>query len=366
MTTQPRRTPLHEAHVRLGARMVPFAGWEMPVQYQSVLAETRAVRTGSGIFDISHMGRIMVEGPDAAPLLEWTHTAKVDGMSTGRARYGLLCNEDGGIIDDGIVYRLGQEQYLLVANAANTGQVLAWLRRWGEERFGDASIRDDTDATAMVAFQGPSAVETLVRLSEGYDPAELRPFRHVEATVQGHEALIARTGYTGEDGVELMLPAGEAPWLWGLLLEQGAVSCGLGARDILRLEAGLLLHGADMDGAINPVEAGLERFVGKEDGFCGAAAIREARASGGEKWRLVGFKTLARGAVPRSGSPLLAAAKVVGHVTSGAYSPTLDTNIGLGYVPVQLASAGARLQADVRGKLNNVVVVPLPFYSRPR
>ncbi len=364
--TSLRKTPLHATHVRLGARMVPFAGYDMPVRYEGILAEARAVRTDAGMFDVSHMGRITVEGPGARPLLDWVHTADIgEAMPLGRARYGLLCNEAGGIIDDGIVYRLADERFMLVANAANAANVFGWLERWRAERFPGATLEDVTGQVSMIAVQGPRAVEAVAGLSD-FDPAVVRPFRIVQGRIDGRGALIARTGYTGEDGVELMPSATDAAWLWDLLLDRGVVPCGLGARDTLRLEAGLLLHGSDMDEAVNPIEAGLERFVALEGGdFCGAEPVRAAAIAGTER-RLAPFEMEERGALPRPHASLLADGAVVGQVSSGGYAPTLDRNIGLGYVPTALASPAQRLQVDVRGRHLDAHVVTLPFYSRPR
>ena len=366
MTSALRRTPLYAAHAGLGARIVPFAGWEMPVQYQGILAEARAVRAHAGLFDVSHLGRIAVEGPSARALLNWVHTADIGPeMPVGRARYGLLCNEEGGIIDDGIAYRLGEQRFLLVANAANTPEVLAWLEHWRDQRFPRASAVDKTERTAMLALQGPGASGIMASLYT-FDMTEVRPFRCMEATLQGRNVLIARTGYTGEDGVELMPLAADAAWLWDQLVQDGAVPCGLGARDILRFEAALPLHGNDISPATNPIEAGLERFVDwDKEGFCGAEALKRIRADGASR-RLVGFQALARGALPRAHSSIRADGETVGEVTSGGYSPTLDRNIGLGYVPARLSSPGLRLSVDVRGRAIEVETVPLPFYSRPR
>ena len=367
MTNTPLlQTALHETHVRLGGRMVPFAGHDMPVQYEGILAEARAVRSGAGVFDVSHMARIMVEGAEARALLDWVHTADIgEAMPLGRARYGVLCNEAGGIIDDGIVYRLAGERFMLIANAANAERVYAWLERWAAERFRAARLENVTREVAMLAVQGPKAVEIVAAISD-FDPGSVRPFRIAECSVQGRSALVARTGYTGEDGVELMPASADAAWLWDLLLERGVVPCGLGARDTLRLEAGLLLHGSDMDSETNPIEAGLGRFVALDKGdFCGAGPVRAAAREGTER-RLVAFEMTDRGALPRSHSPLLADGAVVGQVSSGGYAPTLDINIGLGYVPAGLASPQQRLQVDVRGNLLDAVVVTLPFYSRPR
>ena len=372
----PQQTVLHEAHVRLGARMVPFAGYDMPVQYDGILAEARAVRTGAGVFDVSHMGRIVVDGTEARALLDWVHTAHIgEAMPVGRARYGLVCNEAGGIIDDGIVYRLAEERFMLIANAANAATVFAWLERWRSERFAGARLENITADVAMLAVQGPEAVGIVAAISD-FDPGAVRPFRIAECSVEGRRAWVARTGYTGEDGVELMPSSADATWLWERLLARGVVPCGLGARDTLRLEAGLLLHGSDMDTSTNPIEAGLERFVALDAGdFCGSGPVREAarramasRAASrtGTERQLAAFEMTERGALPRPHAPLLADGAVVGQVSSGGYAPSLDRNIGLGYVPAGLASPQQRLQVDVRGNLLDATVVALPFYSRPR
>ena len=347
--------------------MVPFAGWEMPVQYpQGILAEARAVRSKSGIFDVSHMGRIFVEGADAQALLDWVHTGDIGpAMPLRRARYGLLCNEDGGIIDDGIIYHLSEQRYLLVANASNTPEVLTWVTRWRDERFPNVTLDNATDRIAMIAFQGPEATAVMAELSD-FDPVATRHFRIVEATIQGKPALVARTGYTGEDGVEVMPASEDAVWLWQLLMEHGAMPAGLGARDVLRMEAALPLHGNDISPKANPIEAGLERFVALDKGdFCGAEALRGIQASGPAR-RLVGFQTVEKGALPRAHSGIVVDGKLAGEVSSGGYSPTLDRNIGLGYVPAQSVSPGSRIQVDVRGNLIDAEVVRTPFYSRPR
>ena len=361
----PLTTPLHDAHVSLGARMVPFAGYDMPVQYEGIIAEVRAVRNAAGMFDVSHMGRFFVDGDDGRALLDWVHTADIgESMPIGRARYGLLCKRDGGIIDDGIVYRLSADQYMLVANAANASKVLNWLNHWREERFTTARITDSTEHISMIALQGPKAVEIASSLSS-FDPAEVRAFRIARCAVNGQPAFVARTGYTGEDGVEIMPHAEDALALWTRLMEKGVVPCGLGARDTLRLEAGLLLHGSDMDETVNPIEAGLERFVTMDREFCGSDAVTSALENGTEK-RIVGFRTIERASVPRSHSSILVKGEIVGSVVSGGYSPTLDINIGLGYVPTSLAALDTALQIDVRGKLLDAKVVSFPFYSRPR
>lgn len=365
MTSTPlKQTPLHASHVELGARMIPFAGWDMPVQYAGILSEATAVRAASGLFDVSHMGRFIVEGPHARELLNWTHTSDIsEAMPIGRARYGLFCNEDGGIIDDGIVYRLADDRFLAIANAANAATVYAWFEQWRSRRLPATHLRDITRDMAMLALQGPRALDTIEQLSD-FDRSAVRPFRIAECTIEGRWAWVARTGYTGEDGVEIMPRSEDALYVWQLLLEQGVTPCGLGARDTLRLEAGLPLHGNDIGPDTNPLEARLARFVALEGGaFCGSEALQRIAEEGPPR-RLVGMRTIERGALPRQHSPIMAEGERVGEVTSGGYSPALDTNIALGYVPARLAALGLRLHIEVRGKSIEAETVALPFYTR--
>ena len=358
-----KRTSLFETHVSLGGRMVPFAGWEMPLQYKSILEEARAVRSGSGLFDVSHMGRVWFSGPGAATFLDRFLSANVLKLGEGRARYHLICDEKGGIIDDAVVYRVGEERFLLVVNADNTAAVLDWLGPSATKRQ-DVVMEDVTAGYAMIAFQGPQAVATLEPLSS-VQPSSLRLFGCVEALVAGKEALLARTGYTGEDGFEIILPRGDAEYMWRLLIEKGAEPCGLGARDVLRLEVGLLLHGNDMDTSVNPFEADLERFVYLDkDEYIAGPALRRIREQGPSR-RLVGFKMLDR-AIPRHDCPIIDGQDRIGRVTSGGYSPTLDMSIGLGYVPVGFSAPGTRLKVDIRGRILEAEVVSTPFYSRKR
>lgn len=358
-----KHTPLYELHLSHRARMVPFAGWEMPLQFSGILAETRAVRTRAGLFDVSHMGRVSISGNGATQLLDWLFTASIAAMTPYRARYTLLCNEQGGIIDDCVIYRLEEERYLLVCNAANRERVVPWLRRWAGERAPGVSIEDQTETTAMIAFQGPDTPRLLDPLSED-NPSSLRYFTCMYGVVAGKRTLIGRTGYTGEDGFEFILPGGDAPHLWQTLVGLGAAPCGLGARDLLRLEAGLLLHGSDMDTSTTPLEAGLERFVRLEKDFIGADVLRKQKEEGLRR-RLVGLRLLGQG-IPRQGYPILAGGREIGRVTSGSYSPTLDRGIALGYVSVEHASPGTRLAIDIRGRESEAEVVPLPFYTRKR
>ena len=359
--TNLRQTPLHEKHLALGAKMAPFGGWDMPIQYEGILAETRAVRSGAGMFDVSHMGRVEITGPGAAAFLNRVLSSDVPKLRIGRARYGVICNPQGGIIDDTIVYRLDEERYLLVPNAGNADEVIEWLRKWTPD---DGATMDIvTDKLAMIAVQGPSAVAILDAMTP-YELSQVRPFRIVEAPVFGTNALLARTGYTGEDGFEVMLPSGSAIALWEALTEAGVTPCGLGARDVLRLEAGLLLHGTDMDIRTNPYEAGLDRFVALEKESVYAAALRQV-ASQGVGRKLTGFRMLERG-VPRHGYTILQDNREVGEVTSGGYSPTLDSYIGLGYVAMELTAPGSRFVVDIRGRQTEAEAVALPFYSRRR
>ena len=357
-------TPLFERHVAAGARIVDFAGWEMPIQYDGILAEARAVRGRAGIFDVSHMGRVEITGSDAAAFLHRIVTGDVVGMPLRRARYTLICNEAGGIIDDTIVYRLGDERFMLVPNAANSPDVLAWLARWRSEWGQDVEMKVVTEQTALIALQGPSA-QAMLQPGCNADLSSVRPFRCVETQVFGAPALVGRTGYTGEDGFEMALPGEHAPDVWSRLADAGAAPCGLGARDVLRLEAGLLLHGSDMDSAVTPLEAGLERFVSWDSGdFIGRDALEQARARGLSR-TLAGFRLLERG-VPRHGNDVLQGDAVVGSVTSGTHSPTLDMGIGLGYVEIVASAPGTRLAVDIRGRRVAAEAAAIPFYSRRR
>ena len=344
--------------------MVPFGGWEMPLQYPTgILAEGRSVRSHAGIFDVSHMGRIEVTGKSAPDLMHWVVTQDILELRAGRARYSLLCTEEGGILDDVMVYRLGEERLLLVCNAANRPVVWRWLQGWAEG-YSDVDLQDTTEATVMIALQGPDSPALLEPLMPGL-ASSLRPFAVAETKVASFDALVSRTGYTGEDGFEIIVSGQEGVKVWDLLFQAGATPCGLGARDLLRLEASLLLHGSDMDTSTNPLEAGLERFVNLDKGeFVGSEALRPAKAQGVQK-KLVGFALVGRG-IPRSGYAILTDGQQVGAVTSGGYSPTLDKSIGLGYVAVGYAQPGTRLLIDIRGRGVEAEVVPLPFYSRKR
>ena len=362
-TDELRRTALYETHTALGGRIVGFGGWAMPIQYDSILREARAVRTSAGLFDVSHMGRLEIGGSGAAGLLSRALSVDASALRVGRARYNVICNEQGGIIDDCIVYRRAAEEFLLVPNAANTDAVIDWLGRL-TARAGDVNIRNITAATAMIAHQGPQAAAMLGEVAS-IDVSAVRPFAWAEARIGGADALLARTGYTGEDGFEIITQAADAAHVWGLLMGQGAAACGLGARDVLRLEAGLLLHGNDMNANTNPYEAGLGRFVNPDrEGYVAREALVRARDETPDR-TLVGFRMVGRG-VARHGYAISDGERVVGEVTSGGPSVALDSNIGLGYVAACFSAVGSRIKIDIRGRLVEAEVAGLPFYSRRR
>ena len=377
------RTPLYDTHVALGARMVPFGGWDMPVQYPSgIIAEVRAVRSGAGIFDVSHMGRVYISGPSATDFLDWVLTGSASTLAVGRARYCMICNARGGVIDDTIFYRLGEERYLLIPNAGNRHRVLDWFGLVIGERFSDGVqshssappegegmpragvvLDDQTMQTSLLACQGPEALGLAAGLADnGLDG--LRPFAWTETRMCGAEVLVGRTGYTGEDGVEVLAPAAAAPAIWEALTQAGAVPCGLGARDVLRTEAGLPLHGHELDEATTPVEAQLERFVDYEKDFVGRDALVKQR-EGGSHFTLVGLQMPGRSA-PRATYALSVLGFPAGQVTSGCYSPTLDTSLGIGYVFPEYSRPGTVLEMDKRGLIEEITVTALPHYRRPR
>jgi aminomethyltransferase len=343
-----QRTPLHDRHVNLGARMVPFAGWEMPVQYEGVIPEHKAVRADAGVFDVSHMGEFEVEGPRATELLQATLSNNLDKIGPGQAQYTLLTNERGGIIDDLIVYRLDEFRYLLVVNAANREPDFRWLK---EREIPGSDVRDVSDEYALLAVQGPRAIERL-------GLPEARQFTFAEGEFDGIECMVNRTGYTGEDGCELLVMAEDAGALWDRVLERGAVPCGLGARDTLRLEACYPLHGNDITPETDAISAGLGWCCALDKEFSGAQELREIKALGPIR-KLVPF-VMEEKAVPRQGMAIDGG----GEVTSGTHSPMLDRGIGLGYVPAESAKPDREIAVDVRGKSRRARVVKRPIYNR--
>jgi aminomethyltransferase len=363
-----KATPLHSVHVRLGARMVGFGGWEMPLQYGSILDEGRTVRSACGLFDLSHMGRFEVRGRDAVALVDRVCTNHCAKMPAGAIRYSLLCRPDGRPLDDLLIYREEEGVYLVV-NASNTERDLAWIR----EHSGGlaAEVVDTTAQTAMLALQGPRSQEILARITRDVDLGALKYYRFAHGTVAGLERTrISRTGYTGEDGFELYLPAHEGERVWEELLAAGRplglAPIGLGARDVLRLEAGMALFGHELSEEANPREAGVEfalALTSEKGDFIGRAGLealgRERRA------RLMGITT-AGPRVPRQGLELFQGERRVGHVVSGGVSPTLGTNIGSAFVELGLDKEGMELSLDVRGKRQPCRIQELPFYSRTR
>ncbi len=351
-----RRTALHAAHVALGARMVPFGGWEMPVLYKGVLDEHKAVRTTAGVFDISHMARVDLTGPGALPLLEGTFTNMVGTMTPGQVRYGFVCNDAGGIKDDILVYKWAADDYSAVVNAGNREKILA---HWQAHNAGPgATVTDRTDETVMVAVQGPRAVEMVATLVPA-DITAMKYYTAVRTTYRGEPAVVSRTGYTGEDGFEVTVPAASGESLWAELLSFQAVPCGLGARDTLRLEAGMPLYGHELAEDVTPLEAGLgwavklgKPFVGRD--ALQAAAVRKVR---------VGLELAGKRAA-REGCPILVGGRPVGVVTSGSYAPGLDKSVAMGYVPPDASAAGQAVEIDIRGTVTPAVVVGLPFYKR--
>ncbi|HSC93272.1 MAG TPA: glycine cleavage system aminomethyltransferase GcvT [Gaiellaceae bacterium] len=342
------RTPLHDRHVALGARMVPFAGWEMPVQYEGVIPEHRAVRTDAGVFDVSHMGEVEVEGPRATELLQSLLSNDLDRIGTGEAQYTLLTNEAGGIVDDLIAYRLDEFRSLLIVNASNRDVDFAWMK---EREIRGTEVSDRSSEFGLLAVQGPRAIERL-----GLEPA--RPFTFAEAELGGVAVMVNRTGYTGEDGCELLCDAADTAQLWDWVLERGVVPCGLGARDTLRLEVCFPLHGNDIGPATDPISAGLGWVCALDKDFTGAAELRRIREAGPQR-RLVPFVMEER-AIPRQGMAI----REGGEVTSGTHSPMLDAGIGMGYVPAALAAPGTSLTIDVRGRDRAARVVEKPIYRK--
>jgi aminomethyltransferase len=365
-----RRTALHQRHLDLGARLVSFAGWEMPIQYTGILGEHAAVRNAAGLFDLGHMGEVDVSGPDAEAFLQWTTTNNVSKLAPGEAQYALLPNEQGGAVDDIIVYRRpeGEDGYLVVVNASNHERDVAWWQELRKRRDDlDVTVRDVSDETGMIAIQGPNAERITSRVTED-DLTAIPHFTWARGTVAGVDAMIARTGYTGEDGFEFYTAVDDIAAVWDALMEagkdDGLVPVGLGARDTLRLEARMPLYGQELGDDISPYEAGIgwavkpdaKDFVGRDAMIVnkGAAARRKA----------VGFTTIGRSGAPRTHCRVLVDGEPVGEVTSGAFSPTLQQNIGLALIDREHAGVGKPFQIEIRGKLVDAEQVKTPFYKR--
>ena len=353
-----RKTPLNKVHHDLKARMIDFAGWELPVWYTSVLEEHKAVRSGAGIFEVSDMGRVWLTGSGAEVFLDGLLTKPVQQLENGSSRLCLLCLENGGILDDLWVYRLEAERFLIVWNAAYIEQKLDWLHHWSDSNP-DVSIEDRSADTVMLAIQGPAVHQ----LSGLVDVSHLPRFGHTWTTIAGLNVFVSKTGYTGEDGFEVITEAANALTLWKSFVEQGVKPCGLGARDSLRLEAGMLLSGQDIDNGTNPFEAGLEWLVDLDGGdFVGRASLLAARRQG-IKCKLVGFRMDER-EIARSGYTIFKSGQAVGKVTSGGYAPTLGINIGLGYLPVELSAIGTDIEIMIRAKPAPAHIVNKRFYKK--
>jgi len=364
--TSLKRTPLYEQHRQLGARLVEFGGWDMPVQYSSILDEHRAVRTHAGLFDVSHMGEFGVTGPGALAFLQHLVPNDVARLALNQALYTQLCQPDGGVVDDLLIYHLAENSYLLVVNAGNIAKDFAWIE--AHSQGFEIQLANQSDETGLIALQGPQALTILQPLT-GVDLSALAYYHASPGLVNGINSLISRTGYTGEDGFELYCSAGEVAALWEKLLgvgkEHGLVPAGLGARDTLRLEAAYCLYEHELNEQTNPLEAGLAWTVkpGKGD-FIGREALVESKAQG-LKRKLIGLEMVERG-VCRGGYAIYDGERQIGALTSGAPGPTVNKNIGLGYVETAYATPGKNVQVDIRGRRTAAQIVALPFYKRQK
>ncbi|HLF57689.1 MAG TPA: glycine cleavage system aminomethyltransferase GcvT [Thermoanaerobaculia bacterium] len=366
MSSESRRTPLYDRHVAAGARLVDFAGWEMPVQYRGVIDEHRTVRSRAGLFDVSHMGEFRVAGPGAEAFVQGLTPNDVTQLAPGRAHYSALLTQEGTFLDDLLVYRVAADEILIVVNASNVESDFAWVSSFPRD---GVVLENVSDRYALIALQGPRAAAILAPLT-GVALDAIKYYRFAPGKVAGRRAIVSRTGYTGEDGFELFLEPDDAPAIWDALLEAGAPHglepAGLGARDTLRLEAGMALYGHEIDATTTPWHAGLDWIVklGKGD-FVGRGALEAARAAGPPDRRLVGFQVEGRG-IARQGHLLLSNGREVGRVTSGTFSPTFERALGMAYVETALAEPGTAIQIDVRGRAIPARIVPLPFYERAR
>lgn len=363
-STVTKRTPLFMQHQQLGGKLVDFAGWEMPIQYGGVIEEYQAVRTTAGLFDVSHMGRVTIAGREAEAFLQRVTTNNVAQLAVGEAQYAMICTPAGGIQDDIFIYRLGATRFLVCVNASNRDKIVSWLFQQAPQ--GDIRLSDDSEDLAQIALQGPHS-RTILRAVCPAAAETLHPRHCVETDVLGASGVVSRTGYTGEIGYELYVPSHKAVAVWEGLMNAGAQAgikaCGLGSRDLLRLEVGYLLYGNDMDEQTTPLEAGAAFAVDFTKGtFIGRPALLEQQAQGLAK-KLAAFELLQKG-VPRHQMTICADGQKIGIVTSGNFSPRLQKGIGMGYVPVAFSEPGAHVQVDIRGRLHQAVVVTLPFYKR--
>lgn len=359
------KTPLCAVHEKLGARMVDFAGWYMPVQYSSIMEEHAAVRENSGLFDLFHMGEFWLTGPDAMKNVQKMFTQDSEALSDRQIAYTAMCRPDGTIVDDLLIYRWNAEKFLLVVNASNMEKDFTWMQSQLE---GDAKLADESAKTGLIAIQGPNAEAILQKLTRQRLKA-IKFYWFTSGKVDGVDCIISRTGYTGEDGFELYFPAEHSEKLWAALMEAGKTegirAIGLGARDTLRLEARLMLYGNDIDDNTNPIEANLGWTVKFGKGpFVGSDVLKKQKENGAAK-TLVGFE-MGKGPAPRHGYPIVKDGKPVGVVTSGTMAPTLKKNIGMGYVPPALSAIGTVIDVEIRGKNYAATIIETPFYTRKR
>ena len=364
---QLRKTPLHGTHKASGARMVEFGGWEMPVEYTGISDEHLAVRTRGGLFDVSHMGEIEIAGGDALAAVQWLTSNDASRLAIGQAQYSALTTAEGTFVDDVLVYRLADEHYLLVVNAGNIITDYDWISARSVERFRDVVVVNSSSRYALLALQGPRAQDVLQQLT-AVDLSQIKYYWFAPGEVAAVRAMVSRTGYTGEDGFEVFVPPAQADRVWRAILDAGRdagiQACGLGARDTLRLEAGMRLCGSDMDGETSVLEAGLGWIVGwKKAEFLGHERLRQQKA-GALTRRLVAFEMTDR-AIARHGYPVWRGDETVGLVTSGTQTPFLKKAIGFAMVPIDMAAVGNAFEIDVRGRRARAVVVPEPFYKRP-
>lgn len=360
-----KRTPLYEIHTALGGKIIDFGGWALPVQYSGIIKEHNGVRTRAGLFDVSHMGEILVTGDGAGEYIQRMVTNDISNMTAGRVIYSPMCYENGGTADDLLIYKLGEERYLLVINASNTETDFKWLK--DNCRSDILSIEDVSEDYGLLAIQGPLSQDILQRLT-AQPLGDIRFFRFMQdIEIGGVKALVSRTGYSGEDGFEIYVPSHEAAGLWDKVLDagsrEGLIPAGLGARDTLRLEAALPLYGHELTSEITPIEAGLTRFVKlKKGNFMGRDALVE-QAEDGPKRRLVGFEMIDRG-IPRTGYRVEADGRDIGFVTSGGMSPTLKKSLGLALIDTDYSGLGNEITVEMRGRAQRAKVVDTPFYVK--
>lgn len=361
-----KKTPLYETHLKYGGKIIDFEGWALPVQFSSIIEEHHAVRKAAGLFDVSDMGEVEIKGKDAEALIEKLVTNRVSTMVPGQVRYSPMCNEKGGVVDDLLIYKFGPEHFMLVINAGNIEKDYNWIEKVASG-FPSVKTKNISAETAELALQGPNSEKILRKLTD-VDLSKIGYYYFVpEATVAGKKCVISRTGYTGEDGFEVYCAPEDAPVLWDDIIEAGqdlgCVPAGLGCRDTLRFEASMPLYGQEMDDDTTPLDAGLGRFIdfGKPD-FIGKEALLKEKEEGLRK-KLVGFEMVGRG-VPRTGYPIVKDGREVGYVTTGSFAPTLDKNLGLGFVPPELSKVGTEIGVEIRTKSVPAVVVKKPFYKR--